>query len=370
VSGSMVSPTGLIGTAFRPLRAESDELLHLDLLRIVAAVVVVIYHFRNQWTFGFHGADAAVFENMSLAVDLFFLISGIVISYVYLARLRTGSPGEFWLFLRRRFARLAPLYYATLLFYLALGAVGVLGGERWKYRPDCLTGYLAFAQAFGTCDTYAFNHVSWSISAEMLAYLLFPLFVSVEARARRLLPLICVALLGVLWMRDASLHLAKPWHALTFDGGAVRVLPAFLIGLTLYSFRDALRQVPYARALLLAAAMAFVGGLALEAPRGVLLVIVYLIGAFAFAADLQGRVASPVRRLAPLGAITYGVYMLHPLVRTIGMPVGRALHLDVNLVAVINTALVFVAAYLSYNLFEVPMRRLLAPRRRRPATLD
>src|SRR3546814_5924103 len=65
-----------MGMRFPKLRSESDQLLRLDSLRFIAAVMVVIYHFRNQWVFASGpGWKMARFDSMSLAVDLFFIIS-------------------------------------------------------------------------------------------------------------------------------------------------------------------------------------------------------------------------------------------------------------------------------------------------------
>src|SRR3546814_2797995 len=78
------------------------------------------------------------------------------------------------------FARLAPLHYATFLFYLLAGFLALQAGydgfEMIKYRPDCAWTHVVFLQAHGLCDGRSFNDVSWSIGAAMTVYLLFPLF--------------------------------------------------------------------------------------------------------------------------------------------------------------------------------------------------
>src|SRR3546814_13128561 len=80
------------------------------------------------------------------------------------------------------FARLAPLHYATFLFYLLAGFLALQAGydgfEMIKYRPDCAWTHVVFLQAHGLCDGRSFNDVSWSIGAEMTVYLLFPLFLT------------------------------------------------------------------------------------------------------------------------------------------------------------------------------------------------
>jgi peptidoglycan/LPS O-acetylase OafA/YrhL len=341
------------------LRCESDELLHLDVMRFVAAIAVVVYHFRNQWTFGpVRGDRISAFDNMSLAVDLFFVISGIVITYAY------HDMSHFGRFMQKRFARLAPLHYATLLFYLVIGfAAPRLGsdmGEPWRYRPDCLLPNLLFLQAFGTCSSYSFNHVSWSISAEMLAYLLFPLFLILLNRHRALPLALALIMLALLYGAGPIGPEPRMWHQLTYDYGFVRVLPAFLMGMSLWGCRDLLRRLPMPGAVLGVLCVLFIGGLVAQAPRGLLVPVVYAMAAVALACDVQGGAGRLTRRIAPLGALTYGIYMLHPMVRTLIYPTMRSLHVPNNLVVAIMFLLVPVAAYLSLFLFEAPARRAIS----------
>src|SRR3546814_2943846 len=80
-----------MGMRFPKLRSESDQLLRLDSLRFIAAVMGVIYLFRNQWLFASGpGWKMARFDSMSLAAALFFFVSGLVITFVYDRRLDYG----------------------------------------------------------------------------------------------------------------------------------------------------------------------------------------------------------------------------------------------------------------------------------------
>src|SRR4051794_14289188 len=69
-------------------RPESERYLHLDLLRFAASLSIVLFHYRllmagpAGWSVGF--LDLAP---LRLAVDLFFIISGIVMSELYRGRL-------------------------------------------------------------------------------------------------------------------------------------------------------------------------------------------------------------------------------------------------------------------------------------------
>lgn len=83
------------------------------------------------------------------------------------------------IFLRKRFARLAPMHYLTLGAYVAIGlaapALGLSLSEPEKYDLACLPANVAFLQSTMACPHLSFNFPSWSISAEMICYLAFPL---------------------------------------------------------------------------------------------------------------------------------------------------------------------------------------------------
>jgi peptidoglycan/LPS O-acetylase OafA/YrhL len=91
---------------FRPLRVESEEFLHLDVLRIVASLSIVAHHFRAGVT-DFGESFFSKLFGLSPMVDLFFIISGVIITHVYGGRVNNvqGTVG----FFRARAARLIPL---------------------------------------------------------------------------------------------------------------------------------------------------------------------------------------------------------------------------------------------------------------------
>src|SRR5579875_2169947 len=85
-------------------RGKRREFHTLNGLRGVAAALVVLVH--NPADFPVHPHHAY------LAVDLFFVISGFILSYVYGARLAGRWPTAE--FLKARLIRLAPLYLLAL----------------------------------------------------------------------------------------------------------------------------------------------------------------------------------------------------------------------------------------------------------------
>lgn len=337
---------------------------HLDALRILASLAIVVLHYANYvkdlpvGSFVYHHT-----QHFNLFVDLFFVISGFVIASQYLNRVADRrSVGRF---LWRRLARIYPLHAVTLAFYVAIalalhaGYVRVENPERYVLGDVPAHIFLLHA-IIG--DRLTFNFPSWSLSAEMLCYLLFPLMAIVALRRpRAILPLaaaIAVALTvyvlfaGVPWWTD--------WIN---EGGAFRALPAFLLGTGLYLYRAKVGKAPLGAVLLPGFAFFVFFGWAL--PGLAALALVYLVAAAAVHCDVAGTrsliVRSGVGRLAHL---TYSTYMLHMPVATFvvtvaGRYVGRSWHdTPFALVASAFLILPFVSA-LSYHLFENPLRRRL-----------
>ncbi len=140
------------------------QIVSLQYLRAVAALLVVFHHVQNpnnglfnpiaHWTFGQAG------------VDMFFLISG----YIMYAVASADHPIRF---LRRRIIRIVPLYWvATLFLYLQVmvGFPGVLP------TPDQLLRSLLFIPQYHpqtTTEIWPFLVPGWTLQYEMYFYAIF-----------------------------------------------------------------------------------------------------------------------------------------------------------------------------------------------------
>jgi peptidoglycan/LPS O-acetylase OafA/YrhL len=351
----------------RRLHSASDELLHLDFLRLIASCGIVLLHFARFLSPGTRGLLGPV-GGMTLFVDMFFVISGFVIAYVYAGRLNGWAA--YGTFLQRRVARLGPLHWATLLVFLAVGVLvwtGRMGSEHLEvYDPRCLLPNALAIHAWGVCDNLSFNDVSWSISAEMGMYIVAPVLLFMASRSAAGLAVGAIAAIVAL-----SFAPRQPWLEWASHFGVARALPSFALGVVLLHWRGALVRMPAPRAVAVAAFVLLLVGVRLEIERLVLLPLVYAVVAAAIAADLGGRYR-PLR-IGALGQLTYSLYMIHPIVRTflIGFVGRRVLKLDgwaADAMVVAGFAATFVLAYLSFVLFETPARRWLSrPRREPPA---
>ena len=182
--------------------------------------------------------------HFNLFVDLFFVVSGFVIARQYFDRVGdTASTGRF---LWRRIARIYPLHLATLAFYVAIALAlhsGVGKSDNpARYPFSDLPAQLLLLHAFDG-ERLTFNFPSWSLSAEMFCYLLFPLVAALASRRKGLILALVVlpALANTLYVAFAG---TEPWADWINKGGAFRALPGFNLGVACYLFRDRIAGWP------------------------------------------------------------------------------------------------------------------------------
>lgn len=350
---------------FIRLTPESGELLHLDALRLLASIAIVVVHFRTNLLAAWPSSSEAFrrLDGLSVGVDLFFAISGFVICWVYHDRMT--SLTEWANFMRRRVARLVPLHWATLLFFVAVGiAAGVTDtalSKPSKYGFDCLLPNALLIHAFGVCSAPSFNTVSWSISAEMAMYVSFPLLLVILRRT----PFGFLAGLFCLIAFLETSPWSPPWIERTYAGGVIRAVPGFCLGMVLFQFNGQLARIPAARVLLAASLAGFVLAVGLGAPKGALVLIAYLTAALGVAADRGGQAGPIVRAIAPGGRLTYSIYMLHPIVQSLFISLlgRRILQLNpwqTTLWSIVGIFFAIAVGYLSLCMLEEPARRILS----------
>lgn len=136
----------------------------IDVFRSLAIISVVIYHFNSWLKFGY------------LGVDLFFLISGLLVGGLLTKDLMLGNKIKFSKFFFQRAFKIWPSYYAFLLFggFLAFYFYNFTNPEQLIPKWD-LKRYLFFYQNYtGTPFHWSFDHV-WSLCVEEHFYVLLPI---------------------------------------------------------------------------------------------------------------------------------------------------------------------------------------------------
>jgi peptidoglycan/LPS O-acetylase OafA/YrhL len=210
-------------------------------LRIIAALWVVLFHLRTLiWQASPRLKDdlAPLFDAGAQGVDLFFILSGFVLTWNYLDRMgpRWSARGSLH-FLWLRLSRVLPIYLVTMhiaaawiIFTLHVGDVPSPDADKLtaiSYVRQLFMVQLWFEPFF---DGTSWDGPAWSISAEWLAYLLFGVFVLVifriaaVSRARTLFALaFCAALPPTVLLLGTGL-LYTPWSWLP------RILAQFIAG--------------------------------------------------------------------------------------------------------------------------------------------
>jgi peptidoglycan/LPS O-acetylase OafA/YrhL len=369
----------ITGARFDVKAASNRRLPGLDGLRAIAVIGVLLYHAGVGWLPGGF-----------LGVDLFFVISGFLITSLLLSEARLAGRLSLRQFYLRRARRLLPalvVMLAVVAAFMAIFAVGDLGQAR---------GDIAAALGYVSNWWYVLHHRSyfvaagrpspfqhlWSLAVEEQFYLIWPavlvVLVATRARLRWITGVALVAALGsAFWMRVLAVRGNVP-----FDTDSSR----------LYFGTDT-----HASALLLgAAAAAVMAGLAARLDRGIALGVraaldavgvaalvavcwsmhavdyyrqgLYRGGFLAFAAvgvvvvvtasapgGWLGR-ALDVPPMRWIGERSYGLYLWHWPVFVYTRPgLDWALHGPAALAA--RLAIVAVLTELSYRFVEVPLRR-------------
>lgn len=345
---------------FPKLTTKSNDLLNIDALRFIAAFGVMLFHSARYFQLGSNYDSDRFFGPLRLLVDLFFALSGFVIGYSYLNRVATGAG--VWKFWKGRFAYLYPIHFSTFLVALAIGVIGAGHSDHPEnFELRCIPANLLLGQAWGMCGHLSFNMPSWSLSAEIMMYLLFPLFVWVAKRKAFFVPLSAATSFALLtWV---TWH-GSPWYEWTSPSGALRALPSFLFGLSLWLYRDKLRRIGIAHVALYMTSAVAIYCVVTGASYLVILAVIYGVVLFACASDLQRLQTSFVRHIAPLGALTLEIYMIHQLMLTIFVAVVAKRLLGLN-GAALNTAIlltlfvVFASAYAAKLLLVDPSKKAI-----------
>lgn len=343
------------------LRPASDELINLDFLRVVACSSIVIYH-SSEYFVPAERREALLgqLKGMTLLVDLFFVISGFVIAYMYHARV--GTLAQFGTFVQRRIGRLVPLHLLTLavsmLIWGVASSIGKAGNHMPSFDASCIAQTAVFLHAIVKCGNgLSFNGVSWSIGAEMVMYLMFPVFAWVGYRSK----------IGVLVGTAAALLAAVTVYRMS--GGAweelwspLRALPSFLLGVSSFYWRDALLGIPKPGIIMAVSLIAMLIAMVTGVPELGCLALAYVVVVSAIAADVQGSVASSIKRFSAYGQLTYSMYMWHAILIQVFMnAIGdKLLHAGTGLMLVIGAVCyfsIFVVSMISFIFIETPPRR-------------
>jgi len=336
---------------------------HLDGLRAVAVLSVILYHI-----------DERLLPGGFIGVDIFFVISGFLITLHILQELRDGrfSLLEFY---RRRVKRIAPAMFVVVGATLVVAqfilmpeqATGVASSAVWSLAS------LANVYFWRHLDTSYFAQSSselpllhlWSLGVEEQFYLLWPPLLMVFFRARRFVLGTVLVAVGSVMLAQWLYHTAPAFVFYMLPTRSGELLAGALLAVTVV--RGQHERVPRSAAAVLGLVGAVALGISLVviSEKNVfpgLLAVPPVVGAVALIlAGERGDSVVPRllswKPLAWIGLVSYSAYLWHwPLLAfyryghpTIGFTVGTTIFV-----------LTFLLAWLSYRFIEQPARRTTA----------
>jgi peptidoglycan/LPS O-acetylase OafA/YrhL len=212
-------------------------------IRFLAAIWVILFHLACFEMKVDYGWMTDIIGRGELGVDLFFILSGMVISYVHQAEFVTWNIANSLRFWILRFARIYPLHFLMLIVMAILGGVEFFyswwyAGHAPVHTPNSIQDFilsLLNIHDWETTSTLSFNFPSWSVSAEWFVYLLFPCVTPFFIRLRSywLNIVMIVFCLTVLYLTSLLAH--EPSITFTYHLGLVRVCTEFATGCCLYN---------------------------------------------------------------------------------------------------------------------------------------
>lgn len=204
---------------------QSSRINNLDVIRFVAAMMIIILHAYEAWvgwwgqigflsngtykTLSFGGKFIDQFiRNFGHGVDVFFLISGFLITYLLLQEKKSTHTISIWKFMVRRSLRIWPLYFLVI----ALGPLLV----SWLHEPAPNYSWnLLFIGNFDIIFTqkwaYPFGHL-WTICIEEHFYLIWPFIIAWVPMKRLMSVFLSIILLSIAFRMITWSNFNAGWY--------------------------------------------------------------------------------------------------------------------------------------------------------------
>lgn len=344
------------------LSLSSARIQTLDGLRGAAAICVAVMHYQGWF------ASSPFLDFAYIAVDLFFVLSGVVIAMTYESRILDGM--SFSQFLGNRLARLYPLFFLTMLVGLFHAYALVLAGKSepglWARVSDAVSVIPNLLMqpslnAEGTQALFPFDGPAWSVFAEVWINLAF--FFWIQAGQRYLAPIVAIAAGSLVWLVLQRGNIDAGWGGAQITFGLLRAITGFFIGVGIYRYRallaNALRHVPVEIVILAILLYPILLG---GQPYRDLLVVLILIPLCVGCAMQRHSWLLENRLVQWLGMISYSIYLWQsPYSLWFSSAARQGFKLDLEshipLIGFVWLAGLLAVASLSYHYIEVPAQR-------------
>jgi peptidoglycan/LPS O-acetylase OafA/YrhL len=343
-----------------------NQLHALTGARGLAAWLVVLYHIR----FAYQGqVPSSVFDFVSkgyLAVDLFFVLSGFVMWLNYADKFAAQGFAAAPDFMRRRIARIYPLYIFMLLATIGWAVLLRLAGNgpdvRFPFAE--LPLHFAMAQNWGLTDGLHWNVPAWSISTEFGAYLMMaavaPIMTKIAGTPAR-------AAFGIVLLCAVESYALQAFGIRSIGDriestGLLRCALAFFAGnlVCIIWQKTNAAQIKWPIWVAVVAVGASISGWASQVLTEIQAVPILFASAVLLLAQTSTAKGNPLssRALIYVGDISYSTYLAHFILWIVFKQIYVTDIKNVPLVMVaLFLGLTFAASILCYHWIEQPGRR-------------
>jgi peptidoglycan/LPS O-acetylase OafA/YrhL len=328
----------------------------LDGLRAISVIAVIWHHTR-----GTLAVDWPLIEAGHHGVTLFFAISGFLITSLLLRERQRSGKIDLKAFYIRRSLRIFPLYYAVIAMYVLLVLVmernSQVGREFFNNLPFFLT---YTSNWFVPLEGRVIFYFAWSLAAEEQFYLVWPGIQKLlrPEYALFLVTVLIVVVTAAQWMTADYLHSVKSLPLKVLISIPLAICLGVLLAHALHFKRGfhALRVLLGARASSLVWMLVFLAVLNWGSAPTIVVhaVAVMLVGACIYREDHILAGVLKIRPLAYIGTVSYGVYLLHMLVKNAVSKVLITMNLNIPSVGpfILTTLFSVLVAGFSFRYFE------------------
>ena len=347
------------------------RIVSIQVCRGLAALLVVFAHLHNVERKYFPTNFMGLFQFGDLGVDLFFVISGVVISTVTVGKF--GDRKQAFKFLYHRFARIYPIYW----FYTALVLVVYLYNPLWinasgGHHVDVVQSFLLIPT-----EVPMLLLQGWTLTYEVYFYLIF--FVLLLFSSERLAPWLLIGWTALLLVLDRAIHPANPVAGVILSPAILE----FLAGCLIFHLYHRVRLHPRTGEVLLTASLLWAAGIVLWTRHAhgsnaewiedatMTRVAVYGVFAVLFLSGLmeleRTRLISFAAPLVAIGDWSYSIYLSHTIVLKICSHIITRFpyfHYTILVLAAFSLVLVVQVGFLSFEWIERPLMRFFYERGR------
>jgi peptidoglycan/LPS O-acetylase OafA/YrhL len=363
---------------------------NLDSLRFLAFLLVFLQHgfynaFKSLEGYSYL-SDRAIsffFTGGSTGVQIFFVLSGFLITYLLLNEQRKAGQINLGKFYLRRTLRIWPLYYATVIFafiiypYLKsfIGMDSGLCSRPWYYFTFLANFDSIHISQHCPGQNAMTQGIVWSVAIEEQFYIFWPLLFRILPVSRQWLifPLVIASCIGFrAYNADAA---GKVLYFHTFAVMADLAIGGLFAYLCMNSQRflnwiQLLSKKAIAFFYVLILTCYFFQDIIFSLPGSIVYgrLIFDCFWAFVIVEQCFSRnnlfALGKNQQFSNLGKISYGLYMLHPIGILISDIAFRVLKINTNLsyvliiMGMISLAISILIAKFSYRWFETPFLRL------------